>query len=189
MIDKAIFAEGMGQLGGAFGREIDGPVSKMYYGILSKRLTTEQFAAAVTKTLDTETFWPSPAVILGKVISAPEKDAQHAFEKVNNTLKLHGGFRFLPNEIAKQWDQATWAGIKAVGGLMQITTCTTERWDALQRRFRNAYLEALNPPPALPAGEKPDPRVKQLVASTALAMRTTTPQGGQDNALPRGDRE
>lgn len=177
MIDKEVFAQGMGQLGGAFGREIDGPVSKMYYNILSKQMSTSGFLLAVEAALATETFWPSPAVLLSKVMPVPERAAQHAFDMVNDALRAHGGYRFLPSEVSKAWPPETWAGIKAVGGLMEISNCTSDRWDSLQKRFRKAFVEAIAPAPQLPTGEKPDARAKALVRETGRAL-----------ALPPGDR-
>lgn len=177
MIDKAVFSAGMGQLGGAFGREIDGAVSAMYYSILSPHLTSEQFIDAVTRACASETFWPAPAVILEKAGVSPDQRSEGALRMVSDALLAHGGYRYLPAEISQSWDAATWAAIREIGGLKEITDCTHERWAKMQARFRRAYEAALSPKSALPSGEKPDPRVKKLVAETGRAL-----------ALPRGDR-
>lgn len=180
MIDKNIFAEGMGQLGGAFGREIDEPVTRMYYAILSPVLTSEAFVAAVTNTVATERFWPSPAVILEKAGADIHAIAQRAFRVVVDGLNEHGGYRFLPASVSQSWDAATWAGIKAIGGLREITDCTERRWPGLVRDFCKAYTEALQPSKTLPHGQ-PQPQTKHLVARVVGSI-------GRDAQLPPGDR-
>jgi hypothetical protein len=170
MIDKAVFAAGMGQLGGAFGREVDGAVSAMYYSVLSPHLSDEQFVDAVKQVCGTETFWPAPAVILETAGVSPQQRSEGALRAVNDALLEHGGYRFLPAAISQSWDAATWAAIKEIGGLKEITECTHERWPKLQARFRRAYEAAFALKPALPSGEKPDPRVKKLVAETGRAL-------------------
>lgn len=173
MIDREAFAQGMGQLGGAFGREIDGPVSKMYYGILSPKLSSAQWAAAVTQVVATERFWPSPAVILAAAQADGATESQRAFDVVNDALRQHGGYRFLSHDVAKRWDAATWVGISAVGGLVEITNCTDHRWESLQRKFRAAYESARIATPALRAGpEQPQAETRRLVASVAQHLPT-----------------
>lgn len=176
MIDKEIFAQGMGQLGGAFGREIDGPVSKMYYGILSQRLTTEQFTAGIVTTIASERFWPSPAVILSHALGDPDVIAIRALTVVRDTLSKHGGVRYTPFE-AVQFDAPTWAAIKEVGGL---EACTLER---SERRFVKAYLAAINPAPAIThvTPERIQPAARQMISAVAQSI-------GRDHAIPKGDR-
>jgi hypothetical protein len=174
MIDKEVFVQGMGQLGGAFGREIDGPVSKMYYGILSPKLSTEQWVEAVTKTMTAERFWPSPAVILSYAVGDPEMIAGRALAHVRGVIARHGGVPYLPAS-AVEFDAPTWAGIKEIGGLAH---CSTEK---NERRFVRAYLAALTPQPVLSASaERPQPETRRLVASVTRSI-------GRDRAVPKGD--
>jgi hypothetical protein len=176
MIDKEVFAQGMGQLAGAFGREVDGPVSKMYHQVLSPHLTDAQFVEAVTRTVASETFWPSPATILEKAGVSPQQRSEGVLRMVNDALFKHGGFKFLPTEISMAWDTATWAAIREVGGLAAITNCTEEKWPAMQRKFQRAYEAATSPKPSVTDGRTP--ATKQLVARTS-----------RDLALPNGDRD
>lgn len=153
MIDKTTFAAGMTALSGAFGREIDGAVSRMYYGILSQKLTTLEFEAAVKAVLESETFWPSPAVILGKVPRLKQDAGQLAFEHVNRVTSEHGGYRYLPNATYHaEFDAPTRIAIAKVGGLAKIANTTEEQWAGLARRFAAAYQTAVTP---LSAGESP----------------------------------
>lgn len=165
MIDKTIFATGMGQLAGAFKTNLDPAVSRMYYGILSSRLTTEQFAEAVAAALATETFWPSPAKLLEKVKADDETRGLLGFEHVNRVLGNNGGLRYLTTETYnREFDAPTRAAISAVGGLGAITNTSEERWGSLQKRFAAAFTTATQPRIAAP---QTDPRVKQLVGNVA----------------------
>jgi hypothetical protein len=185
MIDKQTFTAGMGVLAGNFGREVDGAVSRSYYVMLSPRLTAKQFEAAVQRCIAEEKFWPGVAVILEKAGADAESQALSAFEHVKQTLFEHGGFRFLPHEKFQEFDLPTKAAIKAVGGLAELSNTPENRYAGMVKRFTKAHIETNNPQPALPAGEKSDPRVNQLVNQTARQLSLV---GGRDRAIPEGDR-
>lgn len=165
MIDKHAFTAGMTALSAAFGREVDGATQRMYYGILSPKLTTAEYDAAILRACESETFWPSPAVILGKVPRLKEDAGYLAFEHVNKVTAEHGGYRFLPHEtFLREFDEPTRAAIRAVGGLGFIANTSEDRWTALAKRFAAAYQSAQ---PALSSGEP----VKQIPASTAAVAQ------------------
>jgi hypothetical protein len=167
MIDKEQFVAGMTALAGAFGREIDGAVQKMYYGILSQHMTTEEFKRAIDITLVTETYWPSPAVLLNKVKADQHSRALSAFEHVNRITAAAGGYKLLPHtRYLEEFDAATRSAISEVGGLSAIANTSEERWPTLQRRFTTAYASFLEPAKALPATGT-DGRVQQLIKGTA----------------------
>lgn len=150
MIDKNTFISGMAALSGSFGREIDGAVQRMYFGILSSKLTTDEFERAVKETVETETFWPSPAVLLGKVARLKLDAGYVALEHVNRVTSEHGGFRYLPHETyQRQFDAPTKVAITAVGGLAMIASTSEERWPALARKFAAAYHDAVAGGPLL----------------------------------------
>lgn len=152
MIDKEQFAAGMALLSGSYGREIDGPVQRLYYGVLSAKLTTEEFQKAVADTVATETFWPSPAVILGKVPRLAEDRPAKALEHVNRVLSSVGGHRFLSfARFQSEFDAPTRAAISAVGGLSAITGCSEERYGSLAKKFATAFREYEAAPPRIAA--------------------------------------
>lgn len=141
-IDKDTFAGGMAVLSGAFGREIDGPVQRMYYGILSPQMTTAEFEQAIKDTMASETFWPSPAVILSKVPRLREDHSALALEHVTRVTSAHGGYRFLPHDTYHaEFDAPTRAAISAVGGLAVICGTSEERYPTLAKKFSAAYRE------------------------------------------------
>lgn len=160
MIDKENFIGGMGLLSGAYGREIDSAVQRMYYGILSPKLDTAEWEQAIKDTMATETFWPSPAVILSKVPRLAEDRPAMALSHVGKVLSQHGGHRFLSYDTYHaEFDPPTKAAISAVGGLSAITNCTEERWGSLAKKFAVAYREFEANPPALETVDR-----KQLAA-------------------------
>lgn len=167
MIDTVRFNAGMALLAGNFGREVDGPVLRAYYAVLSPKLTTEQFDFAVAKTVETETYWPAAATLIAKVL-APQADAGvAALRHVNATMGKHGGFQYLPFAVYQaEFDAPTKDAIKAVGGIREIANVHEDRYAALERKFVAAYERARTAPPALPAPAT-DPHVDALVRDTA----------------------
>lgn len=150
MIDKTEFLAGMTALSGAFGREIDGAVQRMYFGILSSKLTTMEFQQAVRDVLETETFWPSPAVLLGKVARLKQDAGALAFAHVNRVCADHGGFRYLSYDTYQaEFDAPTKAAILAVGGLAKIAGTTEDQWPGLVKRFAAAHQLAVGGKPAV----------------------------------------
>lgn len=177
MIDKQAFATGMGLLAGAFGRAVDAPVSRAYYGILNPRMDTAEFETAVNRVLAEETFWPSPAKLLGYVRNNPLDAGTAALEHVNRVLSEHGGHLYLPHDkYLEAFDMPTRGAIAAVGGLAAIVDTPIDRHPSLVKRFSDAYVRAQQP--GLPQ-QQTDPRVKQLVGSVAEKI------GGHDRRLGR----
>lgn len=177
MLDTQRFVSGMTALSAAFGREIDGATQKLYYAVLSPRLNDEEFERAVTLTVSSETFWPSPATILGKVQADDTTKALLAFEHVNRVLGAHGGYRYISAETYhREFDAPTQAAISAVGGPGAIANTSEDRWPSLQKKFMAAFTNSTQPRIAAP---QQDTKVRQLVRETASSM------SGRDRALGR----
>lgn len=170
MIDKDQFATGMGLLGGAFGRDVDAAVSRAYYLVLNPKLSTEDFQRAVERTIEQETYWPSPAVLLGKVLPPVLDAGELALRHVNAVMGRNGGYQYLSHAtFHAEFDAPTRAAISACGGLAEISRTSDERWPALTRKFAAAYARAKSPRPALPAPDV-DPRVKRLASQVAETL-------------------
>jgi hypothetical protein len=181
MIDKDAFIAGIAVLAGAFGREVDAPVQRAYYAVLSREMTTEEFEQAVTLTLSSETFWPSPAVLLGKVKADETSRGLLALEHVNRITDAHGGFRYLPYAVYQaEFDAPTKAAISACGGLSAIATTNENALNALRKKFAAAYATAQKPPQL--SAPPTDPRVRQLVRETTKALTS-----GRDRAAGRDE--
>jgi hypothetical protein len=180
MIDKQVFAAGMGVLANNFNKTVDAALSRIWYNTLSAKLTTEQFERAVTLSVEQDTFWPTAAALIAKVApDSPETRGAAALEHVNRVLSAHGGHRFLPHATyLAEFDEPTRAAISAVGGLADITNCSIERWASMTKKFAAAYAKAVDGPKALPAPPT-DARVKQIVSGTARNLSIVS---GRDRA-------
>lgn len=180
MIDKSVFAAGMGVLANNFNRTVDAALSRVWYGILSPKLTNAEFERAVALSVEKDTFWPTAASLLEKVAPpSPEDHGTAALEHVNRVLGECGGPRFLTYAgYQEAFDAPTKAAILAVGGLVEIANVSVERYNGLRKRFASAYASALNQPKALPATGT-DNRVTQLVGET---VRNLTLVSGRDKA-------
>lgn len=180
MIDKHEFGAGMAVLAGAFGREVDEAVIRAYYAVLGSKLTTAEWQSAVTQTLFSETFWPSPATLLQKVKADDESKAVAALEHVRRVLWKAGGHRFLSFETFQQeFDAPTKAAIREVGGLAAISEDDSK---AFAKRFVKAYAQAVNPTAPRIAQPATDPKVNRLVRDVANTISR------MDRQLPTGDR-
>jgi hypothetical protein len=169
MIDRAIFAAGMGVLCDIFGREIGVPAMKAYYAVLGGRLTTAEFERAVNLAISQDIFWPTPARLLALVGRDTETAALSALTKLSSRLRLGGGHLHFAAAEYGQLDVPTRKGISAAGGLRAICECRPENAAALQRRFVTAYAAAVNRAPALTFNEP-----NQLSISDALAASLKT---------------
>ncbi len=177
MIDKDRFLAGLAVLAGAFGREVDGPVQRAYYAVLSPKMTDDEWERAVGLTLEQETFWPSPAVIAAKVKADDESRAFLVYEHVNRIVNNAGGHRFLPYATYHaEFDAPTKAAISTVGGLAEFGSVSA-------KRFAKAYIEALQPPKL--KAPATDHRVKQLVGNVVRSMPSMP--SGRDRAAGRDE--
>lgn len=180
MIDKEMFLQGMAQLGGAFGREVDGPVQRMYFAVIGPKLTNEEWQRAIADTVATETFWPSPAVILAKAGKDAESQAAAAWASVRAMMDSTAGGRFATAEQYRALGPTTLKALAEIGGVRAIAECSDERWANLVKRFSKAYVETINPHPAIGTGESPDPRVKKLASGVARQLSLV---GGRDRQV------
>lgn len=180
MIDKNVFAAGLGVLANNFNKIVDPALSRVWYGVLSPKLDNAEFERAVKLSIEQDTFWPTAASLLAKVAPPPtESQGAEALKHVNRVLKDSGGHLFLSYEkFHAEFDAPTRAAISAVGGLAEITGCSVERYASLTKRFAAAYTKALETPLALPATGT-DSRVASLVKDTA---RSLTLVSGRDRA-------
>lgn len=178
MIDKDTFARGMGVLGGAFGREVDGAVAVEYFRVLSAELSTAEFEEAVRLTIATERFWPSPAVLLSKIRETLEETAARELRDVQALIRDHGA-QYLPIDKFMTLPLRVRVVIGRLGGIRSLSEIPSEH---VGRRWLSAYREAALAPrlPALsaPVGGTvsiaPDAQLKQI-----QSMTNTIGKGGR----------
>lgn len=172
MINQQAFAAGLALLAGNFGREVDAALGRAWYLILSPLMTTAQFERAVQLVLETETFWPSAAVLLTKVKASADEVAVQALRDLNATLGRFGGYQHTPYDALRDHlDGPTKAALKAIGGLSELAATTEEKYPRLVKRWVEAYNRAKAEIafPKLPQ-PKTDPAVEQLTATVAKEL-------------------
>lgn len=154
MIEVKAFGEGMRKLGYAFNRAITGPVLEVYGGILSPRLSTEQWGHAVTRALESEQFFPAPAVLLryGAGDRGLQAAAGAAYEQI--VACYERGDRLGYRDVREQMGQAAAEAFIAAGGSHRFAWCSPDDQPFRLRDFRVAFLETaeVDPIAALPAG-------------------------------------
>lgn len=166
MIDADAFAAGMGILAGNFGREVDGAVSRAWYTLLSPKMTTREFERAVQLVLESETYWPSAALLLAKIRIPADDQAEQALRELNSTLGQFGGFQHTPYAaLEPHLDGPTKAALNAIGGLGELAATTEEKYPRLVKKWVAAYNRA-KPDAATPKLPQPktDPAVMELIA-------------------------
>lgn len=184
-IDRHAFALGMGRLAGCFGRTVDAEISRTYFAALSP-LTTEQFDAAVARTIAEETYWPAPAVLLSKVDGASARErAESAFAHVQALRALHpfrvgigGGIPY--TVFVAEFDGPTRAAIRAVGGLARFAEVEHEQWPGFVKRFVSAHVAASAPDassPALPAPASPRRALTGMSSIDTIVAQAMAAQG------------
>lgn len=148
-IDKGVFSAAMAMLAGSFGREVDAAVVLAYYRVLSPRMTTQEFEAAVKLVIEQESFWPPPAKLLEA--ARAQSPALTALGDVMRWLRSHGGHLHAPHAEFAALPSEVKAGVKAAGGLRALWEARAEEMPRLEKRFGKAFdqahAESLGPAP------------------------------------------
>jgi hypothetical protein len=181
VIDARVFSAAMVQLGGVFAREVDKPTMATYYQILSPRMTTDEFRAAVDRVLVEEAFWPSPAVIMRAATN--DGDALSALSTLMSELDRQHGYRFVSHEWFVSLPAAVRFAVKTVGGLRVLSMCTTDEWPRLERRFVAAYNTHVRNADAerIAAVSASDRELPLDVTPADRSVRRIAPSSGDDD--------
>jgi hypothetical protein len=156
VIDVKAFRDGMDKLGRAFNRALTPEVLDVFGGILSPRLSTEQWAHAVTRALESETYFPPPAVLLrygagDRGLSAAAGDVYQQIVSLFEDGR-HLGYR----DVRERFGHAAAEAFIAAGGAHRFQWCEPESEPFRLKEFREAYVEQaeVDPISALPPGEE-----------------------------------
>lgn len=157
MIDLEAFAEGMGKLGAAFNRPLTEAMLTVFGGVLSPRLSTEQWAHAVTRAIESESYFPPPAVLLrygagDRGLAAAAGDAYQAIVDLFERGK-HLGWR----DVRERFGHAAAEAFIAAGGSKAFEWCEPTNLPFRLRDFKQAFVEQaeVDPIGALPPGTEP----------------------------------
>ena len=188
-IDPLQFEAGLAMLAKSLGNAtIDPPTTRFYYSVLNPVMTTEQFTQAIQLASLTERFWPSPGVLLDKVMPPSV-----AAPKPADTAKLEGGTLFdriqrecgeyspygvvIHEEAVRQLaGEAAVMAFRAIGGTSRYRTLTETSEPWARREFADAYATAVGTLIARGDLQLSGPTDSRVVMLTALiASRLALP--------------
>ena len=155
MIDIQAFQKGMQTLGQAFNRAITKEVLDVFGAVLSRRLSTEQWGHAVTRALESESYFPPPAVLL-RYGAGDRGLAGAAGAACAAILECYeNGERLTYRDVEQRFGKAAAEGFIAAGGDRRFAWCDPEDQPFRLKDFRAAYVEQaeVDPVSALPVGE------------------------------------
>jgi hypothetical protein len=155
VIDLKAFKAGMERLGAAFNRPLTDELLTVFAGVLAPRLSTEQWATAVTRALEAESFFPPPAVLLryGADDRGLAAAAGDAYTKIVRCYEQ--GQELGYRQVEERFGHAAAEGFIAAGGSRRFAWCEPEDEPFRLKDFRAAYVEQaeVDPISALPPGE------------------------------------
>ncbi len=143
MIDRKIFAVGMGVLAERFRTEIAGPAQKGYHTILSEELNDEEFQIAVKLAFRHSQFWPSPQQLID-FVRPPANHAVNAgiaFERLLDAgeILVQGRPKCWRREVVHRMGKAVLVGFDAIGGNDRLREYEARELPFIRRDFVEAY--------------------------------------------------
>ncbi|HXF23298.1 MAG TPA: hypothetical protein VN602_02200 [Gemmatimonadaceae bacterium] len=140
MINSQEFARWMGVLGDRFNRPLAAPTARAYFEILSRDLTTAEFAAGAERCFESCKYWPSPKEIItaARPVASPELAAADVFADI---LRWNGR----PNMMAEANERLTPEGMRAflaVGGPAKFRELTSAEAPFVRKEFVAAFVAA-----------------------------------------------
>jgi hypothetical protein len=155
MIELRMMAGGLAALGAAFNREIRPEVAEVYHQVLGPRLDADDWARAVKRCLENETFFPPPAVLLryGLREGVPEARAVEDYQAILGSFE--DGQPMGPREIRERFGEAAMEAFVAAGGTRAFSWCEPRDEPFRRKAFVEAWTEVEDQDPALalPAGD------------------------------------
>jgi hypothetical protein len=171
-------AKGMALLSTAFNRALTDELVEVFHGVIGARLDAQQWERAVRRTLDCETFFPPPAVLLryGLAEGAPEARAVEFYERI--VEHYEAGETVDPREISERYGTAAVEGFLAAGGSRAFAWCEPASEPFRRKAFIEAWLETVEqeparalPPAAAPSSVEASEIVRQIAAKAGVSGR------------------
>ena len=157
MVSDKAFASGIAMLAVAFNREQTAELVNVYHGVLAAKLTDAQWARAVRRSLECESFFPPPAVLLryGLADGAPQARAVEMYEAIQRAYER--GEQLGPREVRERHGTAAMEGFVAAGGVRAFSWCEPAGEPFRRKAFVESWLETVEQEPAraLPSGDAP----------------------------------
>ena len=138
MIDMTMMAAGLAALGAAFNREVTPHMAEVYHGVLGPKLDAAEWERAVRRSLEAESYFPPPAVLLRYGLSdgAPQARAGEVYERILSDYE--SGRHLSPRDVSEKYGTAAMEAFVSAGG--------TRAFDEFQEGGgpfrRKAFIEA-----------------------------------------------
>ena len=147
------FSKGMSILAVTFGREQTPLLMEAYFSVL-KDLTAEEWNRAVTSTLQAESFFPPPAILL-KYARPVLPKARAAEFYVEILSQFESGRVLGPREISERFGTAAMEAFVSAGGVRAFQWCEPRDEPFRRKAFLEAWSECVGLNPSLlPEGDK-----------------------------------
>jgi hypothetical protein len=156
MLTVESMAEGLTALSVAFNRPITRDVGRIYHGVLGAKLDEQQWERAVRRSLEAETFFPPPAVLLRyglADVSLPAKAGEVCAAIVRS---FEQGKPLGPRDVREKFGTAAMEAFVAAGGTRAFEWCEAGNEPFRLKTFRESFIEVaeVDPRMALPAGDE-----------------------------------
>ena len=182
-----------------YGKEVDKPLAKLYFKTLNPLLTTDQFTYAVHAVAATERFFPSPGVLLDKIMpqsAAPPKPADTAkvegsmiFDRIPQECGIYSPAGIVIDErvVRDKFGEQAVMAFRAIGGIKRYRELMEQSEPWARKDFADAYATAVGTmlargDLALPTAV--DQRILPLIES--LAARLALPKRAANRQLDSG---
>jgi hypothetical protein len=142
-------AKGMALLSTAFNRALTDELVEIYHGVIGPKLDAARWERAVRRALDSETFFPPPAVLLryGLAEGSPQARAVEAYDRI--LAEFEGGRPMGPREVLQLLGRAAMEAFIAAGGHRAFTWCDPDDEPFRRKAFVEAWIDVIEQEPAL----------------------------------------
>jgi hypothetical protein len=156
VIELKAFRKGMETLGAAFNRAITPELVDVFGGVLSPKLTGEQWVRAVKRALEAEQFFPPPAVLLRYGLADGSLPAKAGDVCAAIVSSFERGQPLGPRDVRERFGVAAQDAFVAAGGARAFAYCEPANEPFRLKAFREAFVEVaeVDPKLALPAGDE-----------------------------------
>jgi hypothetical protein len=148
-------AAGLAALGVAFNREVTPQLAEVYHGVVGPMLDEQQWERAVRRALQSESYFPAPAVLLryGLADGAPQARAIEVYDRI--VREFESGRDPGPRDVQERYGDAAMEAFVSAGGSRAFSWCEPSGEPFRRKAFVEGWLETVEQDPdrALPSGE------------------------------------
>ena len=151
MISPQAFAAGMARLAVTFNREMTDEAVSVFADILRPKMTEAQWATAVKRATEVETFFPPPAVLLRYGLAEQAVNAKARAVEIYNAIVdgYQSGRGPHQRQVADAYGKAARDAFMAAGAAPAFEWCELASEPFRRKAFVEAYSETVSADPRL----------------------------------------